>query len=366
MTLQKLSWMLATFLALVSAGFDVQAQILTGSRNGPHTGPFIEPDTFNPDFQFFAPADVTDYTAHPDPNTGFYFGYDRIYMNVSRPDSVQSSFDGDFTWGNRLDMGFINDEEYGWGIVGLHVDGPNEDRVFSNQEGDPLLRFDSSRLEFIDSVNQASLSGVEINRIFKRHHFHGGGILEPFVGLKYMKFNDKMVRTSEYFTFDLSPAVPDNILDTDLLFRGYGSVENNMLGAQAGFRMFKEVGHWRLGTEMRFFCMQNWEFVEGRVESSSTSSANILLLTVPTYTSFDDQATVWGGELKVDASYQITRDLSIHVGFMMLDLGKGVGRGDLSIPDPDPILLETPNAQLVVDQQDVFIGGVTFGFEVNR
>ena len=46
--------------------------------------PFIEPGHFDNDFQFFAPAEFDDFGGFPDPNTGWYFTYDRMYTNVSR------------------------------------------------------------------------------------------------------------------------------------------------------------------------------------------------------------------------------------------------------------------------------------------
>src|SRR5205085_7840432 len=58
----------------------------------------------------------------------------------------------------------------------------------------------------------------------------------------------------------------------------------------------------------------------------------------------------WGGEVRGEASYELTRDINLRVGFVFLDLGQGIGRGDL----------------MRLNNQAVQMSGVTFGFTVNR
>ena len=59
---------------------------------------------------------------------------------------------------------------------------------------------------------------------------------------------------------------------------------------------------------------------------------------------------VFGGEIKGEASYELTRDVNLRVGFVFLDLGQGIGRGDTR----------------AFNNQAVQMAGVTFGFTVNR
>ena len=59
---------------------------------------------------------------------------------------------------------------------------------------------------------------------------------------------------------------------------------------------------------------------------------------------------VFGGEIKGEASYELTRDVNLRVGFVFLDLGQGIGRGD----------------QMRLNNQAIQMAGVTFGFTVNR
>src|SRR6187549_2681861 len=72
--------------------------------------PFIDPGYFSLDFQYFAPAEVGDFGGKDFANTGIYFDYDKLYLNVTRPDgepSLFSPFEGDFTWGNRYEIGYM-------------------------------------------------------------------------------------------------------------------------------------------------------------------------------------------------------------------------------------------------------------------
>ena len=59
---------------------------------------------------------------------------------------------------------------------------------------------------------------------------------------------------------------------------------------------------------------------------------------------------VFGGEVRGEASYELTRDINLRFGFVFLDLGQGIGRGDL----------------MRLNNQAVQMAGVTFGFTVNR
>ena len=90
MSIRPFVW-LAALLAVVSLAGTAQAQKYE---------PFIDPGYFGqPDFQFFAPAEVGDFGGEEPPNTGIYFDYDRLYVDVNRPDgeaSLGSEFQGDF------------------------------------------------------------------------------------------------------------------------------------------------------------------------------------------------------------------------------------------------------------------------------
>ncbi len=384
MSTLRLSLAVAAILAVATPVRHAWGQIFSGASNGKHSGPFIEPDTFHPDFQFFAPADVTDYEQGTDvePNQGFYFQYERIYMNVSRSDAIignpqynigSTDFDGDFTWGNRLEMGFIDCNDQGWQLVGMHIDGPNETRNFWGFNPNyprtgiepgyfgiqDAIRFNGGDLTLTDSINLAKFTNVELNRTFERQFFHNGGVFEPFVGVRYSQFRDRFIR-SDYATFDTDF---DFFADVDQLVVAKGAVENNMLGIQGGFRIFKEVSHWKLNTEFRGFAMQNWQFFYGTSYADQSSANAFAYVIPPTTINFDDASVCWGGEFRADCAYKVTRDISLRVGVTLLQMAK-VGRSDVQVSASN--FNQGTFTQAMIDQQDVFMGGVSFGFEVNR
>ena len=86
---------------------------LAAPASAQYYSPFIDVGTFEPDFQFFAPAEVDDFGGPEPPNTGVYFDYDRVYVDMNRPNGEPSLFSdtfGDFTWGNRYEIGYMTEE----------------------------------------------------------------------------------------------------------------------------------------------------------------------------------------------------------------------------------------------------------------
>src|SRR6187402_1523632 len=141
---------LVLLAAIVGTSATAQAQ---------HYQPFVDPGYFgNPDFQFFAPPEVSDFSGGEEPNTGIYATYDRTYVNVSRPDdqfSFNSEGQGDFTWGNRWELGYMTEDKSGWQGVLWHVNGPNE--TFVNAEDvsgvDPIVGGTATFQQIIDPVS---------------------------------------------------------------------------------------------------------------------------------------------------------------------------------------------------------------------
>src|SRR5262245_42295366 len=84
--------------------------------------PFIDPFAFNPDFQFFALADLGCFDEPPEPNTGWFGDYRRAYLWVSRPQLELSHTEGDWTWANVINFGWMKENE-GWWVSGMHMTG---------------------------------------------------------------------------------------------------------------------------------------------------------------------------------------------------------------------------------------------------
>jgi hypothetical protein len=205
-------------------------------------------------------------------------------------------------------------------------------------------------------------TSFEINRVFRRKELHYGGLFEPFCGVRYMKLID-FGRRDDYARFNTDPdgnidlTLPTSDGPWEVYSTTRSEFENTMLGGQLGFRLSKQTGHWLLSTEFRAFAMQNWQFfriradeVQTRYDGVSPDAEVELELKSAAIANADNSEFVWGGELRTEASYELTRDVNIRGGFVLLDLGKGIGRG------------------LTLDRssQDVMMVGVTLGITVNR
>lgn len=392
MLLTRLKTWLAAFIAALSVSSVACAQ---------QFGPFIEPDSWSPDLQFFAPAEVSEYGNGEPENTGFYFTYDRMYLFVKRPDgaaSMDSGHGSDPAWGNRYDMGFMTEDRVGWLVSVMDSAGPNARFVTeipripaatTNTGGGgtgggttttttQTLPQRDLNWQVTQYQNVGSFNSVEIDRVWRRKEFHGGGVFEPLVGVRYIQYNDYGRNDAfQRFAEDATTFEPDftspNILGPwERLQSHYLSSVNQMLGGQLGFRLSKTVGHWRLGSELRMMGLNNWQKYEAYDEtilrnatrgftttggSGSTTGSSIIIDTRKTNpVSNSGNEFVFGGELRMEAAYEVTRDISLRGGFMYMLLGHGVARGI------DP----SNTASTAKNSQDLYMGGVTFGLTINR
>lgn len=336
--------------------------------------PFLDPGYFQPDFQFFAPAEVYDFGGEEKPNTGLYVTFDRTYVNVSRPDdafSFGSGNQGDFTWGNRIEVGYMLGDPAGWQAVLWHVNGPNEKFVSEefNQEvtdatGDAFFQVLSPGAS--DTINQLKMSSFELNRVWRRPQFHNGTNFEPFVGYRYMNVRDYWQRENiiRAFTGAAPRAQATDEFFDKISFRS--DFENQMHGGQLGARFSRQRGHWMLSAEIKAFATANFQSLRNIQERSVLPNPDEILIDAQLADLIDplgfggdlrrgvryDRATqfVFGGEVTGEAAYELTRDISLRVGFVFFDLGQGIGRGN----------------QMRFNNQDVVMAGATFGFTYNR
>jgi hypothetical protein len=138
-----------------------------------------------------------------------------------------------------------------------------------------------------------------------------------------------------------------------------------MHGGQLGARVFRQRGHWLLSADVRFFAMANFQTLRRINEESFlpvpdlSGAATLSDIINPLGTGGDINRTesyqhatqfCWGGEVRGEASYELTRDINLRFGFVFLDLGQGIGRGDL----------------MRLNNQAVQMAGLTFGVTVNR
>jgi hypothetical protein len=347
--IRPFAW-LAALLAVVGWAAPAAAQ---------HFQPFLDPGYFEPDFQFFAPAEVSEFGCGEPPNTGVYFGYDRVYAHVSRPDGEASFFSEhgmDKGWGNRYEIGYMTEERSGWQLIHWHMGGPNvhftnaQDIVFvDGQQIQTEAPINYSR----DSINALSMTSLEVNKVWRRKQFHNGAILEPLVGFRHIHFKD-FYRREELDEIVIDP--PDEVFV--IMDRDTAQFSNACFGGQLGGRLFWTRSHWTLSADVRFFALANFQQLKLQQEFSILSDdgdlEQVVEIVGPDYIrsrSYDQASMfVWGGEVRTEAAYELTRDISLRFGFVFLDLGQGIGRGN----------------NIRLNNQDVQMAGMTFGVTINR
>ncbi len=386
MSVTKISMWLVCGLALLSWVPGAHAQ--SGFQ------PFAAP-AITTDFQFFAPSEIETFGGAAVVRKGWFLTYDRVYMNVSRPrdqdifrpfdnpnlpdDQTGSFTDGDFTWGNRFEFGFVNDVLKGWTATVTRIDGPNAnmletveriDRV--NAMGTPGLRprrdqndINTEGRDYIlnNSINNGKLSTVEFNRTWTWKPLNNGGTLSPFIGFRYSQFTD-FHRRQFYERFDanglpISPTAPQVVQVTAVTERRTqvnSGTTNDQVGGQIGIRWSKPVRRWKLYGDFKMFGMQNFQNWDQRtlVEQTEYPMFN---MGPPIGNTFErdtlasnSQEFTWGGEIRQEAQFEVTRDFALRAGVNILYQGQGVGRG------PDPNRLE----------EDLLMFGFTFGGTLNR
>jgi hypothetical protein len=376
MSITRFTSVLAAFVTALSLAPHVHAQLFK-----PFAFPPVESD-----FQFFAPADVDTYGGGPAPKTGWFADYARVYINVQRPNDAYRESDkmGDFTWGNRIDIGYVDDDQKGWIFTSWHIDGPNATDILvterinrfvtdASPEAPPIypIRDNNNRLTgardylVTNSVNTADLTGFELNRTWQLDQLHYGAHLTPFVGLRYVKFKDFYQRDT-YLRYDdagfiVRPLPPLTALTatTEVLESLQASVQNDMLGGQLGARWSRDYRRWNFSGDFKAFALENFQNWRNVTKSEVTIYGSALPVDggVPDTVLMGEQGGsshnaefVFGMELRFDAAYRLTRDISLRAGAEFLDFGQGIGRG-INVRD---------------NNQDVIMYGFTMGVTWNR
>ena len=315
--------------------------------------------------------------------------------------------EGDWTWGNRFAIGYMTNEEHGWFMEHWHIGGPNvlftteaervnilqrQDEINGNPADDDLRtpmagmapmmapndgvpRSDMNnaitgdRRYFIqNSVNNARLTSFELNKSIRLSTRHYGSVIEPFIGFRYTLFQDLYQRQSYTRITDQGVIVGQvppttvapniDLLQNELFVSQQSSFNNHLLGGQFGFRGFKTKGRWNLSSELRVFAFQNFQFQEEFTNSELTFYADNDIDAPVLGVFLDSQQTgvgsatefVFGGEVRAQAAFEVTRDLSIRGGITALNLAGGIGRGN----------------NILFNRQSVVMFGTTFGIDFRR
>ncbi|MCC9604721.1 hypothetical protein LOC68_26590 [Blastopirellula sp. JC732] len=269
---RKMLWLLfvAAYSLAASTAFAQYDQVYPGFNT-----PFTDMPIEDYDFQWFAPPITEVYGQDGiDPKTGPFFDYHRVYLNVTRGEAAPDNAQGDVTWGNKLDMGWMSEEGHGWLLRTLHIDGPQ-----------------------VAERNVGSTISVGLNKVWRLDPYHNGFWVEPMIGVRYFQFKDQSLRV----TYDYFPIINTWIIDDTHL-----AMENNMLLGQVGVRMHTHRGHWKLYGEWEVFGGNNWVY---RMQQDNTYSKGIM-----------------GTEITLGCAYYLTREIALDFSWNTIYFPDGVGR----------------------------------------
>lgn len=439
MSIRQIAICLTAFIVLAAPLTEAHAQheihhvppLIDTDGYNPDVGhPFIDPLAFDPDWQFFAPAEVGEFGGGPELNTGWFANYTWMAMWVSRPEyqdaltqfplnhtpeTVGSNVTGDVAPGTRYELGYMTDEDHGWHgsywrIGGPHANdvtvmerinvfqpldenntnfdptsfsplrgggtgggggGNNNNTVRQFREGVPIIDANNPQTGernylVTNSINDAKLTSFELNKTFRWKPLAYGSTIEPFIGFRYIRFQNIITR-QQYNRYDpttglaqpgpFPPGLDPTTFTVESLNDIRASWDNNMVGGQFGFRWYKQKSRWNLSSEVRAFAFQNIQLfhsvddfevtyypdftVGGPVQSVTHDRLNV---------TGNDTEFVFGGELRADAAFELTRDVALQFGFNFMELGRGVARG----------------RTLQANDENVTTFGFTAGVVVNR
>ena len=364
------------------------------SQDGYH--PFSEPMEFDPDWQFFAPIqtqDMQDLSARQRANNGFYVTYDRMFAGMNRPATESASNAIDYGWGNRYDFGWMKSNESGWAFSAAYIGGPNKSNVVEQQRlngfvtaanggnGPPTgggtgatipvafrNNLDGERLyELFDSVNIATYTNFEANKVWRMEPYRYGGILEPMLGLRYSKIGDTAHNDDYGIGGIFNTAVPPVQTGTfERLIQDNVQTDNHMLLGQIGFRYTKFINRFTLSNDMKFFGGQVYQNQQtSRIVNTATYGTTITQGSVALtdgdstgsfFSGRKNEESTWGFDLRVEGAYKATKYLDARAGFGLLYFGNGIWRG-ATVSSQGPQSLQN---------QSTIIPAFTFGVALNR
>jgi len=324
----------------------------------------------------------------------------------------------EWVWGNRYELGYVNDQQ-GWLVSLAHVheyhqnfvpagfvniaffdpfnsllgfvdndgdgvvDDINQNGIFGNnnpfnfdqgtpnpnppppfvppQDGilDTRLPTDFgdqivSPIFFANSIvrNKSSLSTIELMHINRLDRFHYGGNFEWLFGVRFINFTDAF----NFRGINLAANRVFNQAEIDM------RINNYLVGPQLGMRWNRQTGPWKVGVEARFLAAANFQqarlqgafqkFPNNNVFAGNPQEFNSAVTT-------EEFSPV--GEFRFDTSYQVTKAISLQIGYTALAMGsisRAARRIDYILPAPQ--IKEDDN------QEFAFINGFNFGVEINR
>jgi hypothetical protein len=351
---------------------------ITTAYGWDHEPVMVDPFEFDPDFQWFEPVtnmDLADLKPSKRAHTGWFATYDKLKLYGSRPETnnpqdIDSKLDSGS--GDRYEVGFmLPDEDTGWMFNWTDM------RVNDSQLVGPVLvqqflifnraypvagipQFSGS-----NSINVFDYDSYELNKTWRMEPYHYGGILEPMMGIRWMRIGDtKRIETYE------PPLITDPEEVLGRVESRFARTDNDLFGGQLGFRYMKFRDRFTFSTDFRVFAGGSWQCSESQkterdllLLESAIPDAGTVVQVDPLITRRDpfirsrNEEGFVGFDVRSELAYQLTRHFSIRAGIQVIDVATGVWRGgDGSIPE-----LGAGN-----QNQDLLMVGGTFGINLNR
>ncbi len=385
------------------------------------------------DAQPFAPAQTSGFGNGPRPKVGWWGSYERLFWSLSAPDTsfigappLTQSFDFPFfdtpafggsgfddidnsfvraigAWGNRWEIGYMDNTNYGWFVSVLDhvsqgqfqiIQDPlitfgDPDRILEGFSTVPIpntnptqfITFDIGQLpgafETLEMKNQLVLNGVELSRDYRAPRLHNGGYLEVIYGARWFQVDDAFIvkgfgngdGTFAVTILGTTNTYPLNILDES---KWSTRSINNLIGPQIGLRWFRQRDHWITSVEGRFLAAANFQNTsqvtnlgsETIINATSTDSAGADFEFIGLGTRTHQYNTVFSpmGELRVNAAYLVTKSCAIKVGYTGIVAGN-VSRASNRV-DYNSVNLVGISPDH--NREIFFSNGLSFGVEFNR
>jgi hypothetical protein len=209
-------------------------------------------------------------------------------------------------------------------------------------------------------------SSFEANKTWRMEPYRYGGMLEPLIGLRYVKFVDT-ARSDDYRSFlQNDPNDPTAILGTaEVYTNDLIKSRNDMVLGQLGFRYFRNIRRWTLSSDFKVFAGHTFQTQEiSRLVNTTIYPEDVAVGDEPlfdgdrtgtTFNSRKNNETPVGFDVRAESAFRATKHLDLRVGFQMIYFGQGVWRG----------ATETQGFNFDTNQRLV-MPGVTFGFAINR
>jgi hypothetical protein len=361
------------------------------------------------DAQFFQQPDLTQIGTYPELNYGPYFQYERLYWSLHQPstreigDGPTAIADGSpndnntgfmnagFVWGNRFDVGYRLEDETGWDVSILKtntqfntlIDMFPTNVTFINNE--PLVTIPAvtpppatiAVPSFVPAYpsllnaefhNYTRMVGVELMKSYRYPVQHNGGIWTIAGGVRFFQLHDRFDAVGQAAgSAFVDPTSGEIVTYGDAPISWDLGIDNNIVGPQIALGYEMENSRWTIGSSFRAMFGANFQNASeyGYTGGSfAVGGAQFGQPGEPSNNFFNKSNSIEFaplGELRVDAEYKVTNNVSLKVGYtaiLVTGIGRAANRIVYSLPDMG--IADGGN------KEHFFADGITVGFEINR